>query len=321
MSQAAPTQALVVTQRTQETDHIIRLELAHPTHQALPAFTAGAHIDVETAPGIVRQYSLCNPPSERHRYVIGVLRDRASRGGSAALHAGAQPGSVLRVGLPRNLFPLAAGTRHVLAGAGIGITPMLAMAQSLLAAGSAFQVHYFVRSERDLAFRDLLLDGPLASHVSVHVDGEAGPASGALDSLLQAPGDGSHLYLCGPSGFLEALQTCAADAHWPASNVHLERFGAASPSASARAFRLVLARSATTLSVGRDCSALSVLLEAGIDVPYSCEQGVCGACITPLLAGRPDHRDDYLSAEERDQNQWFLPCCSRALSDELVLDL
>jgi vanillate O-demethylase ferredoxin subunit len=125
---------VLVATRNEEAVDICSYELTPVDGQALPAFTAGAHIDVHLPDGLIRQYSLCNHPEERHRYLIGVLKDPASRGGSRSLHEQIRPGTRLLISEPRNLFSLAAQARRsLLFAGGIGITPILCMAEHRLA--------------------------------------------------------------------------------------------------------------------------------------------------------------------------------------------
>ncbi|WP_051378468.1 PDR/VanB family oxidoreductase [Derxia gummosa] len=323
-------------------------ELVAPDGAALPGFEAGAHIDVHLPGGLVRQYSLCNPPGETHRYLIGVLRDPASRGGSRALHDEVSEGMTLTVGAPRNLFPLVPqAQRSLLVAGGIGITPMLAMAETLAARGADFALHYCGRSRERMAFLDRLAEPRFAGRVALHVDdGEAaqkldlaallagsaterGATEAGAHALVAADGGaapapdaGAHLYVCGPAGFIEAVLGAARAAGWPESRLHCEFFAAeVAPHAGDRAFEVVLASSGRVVTVPADRTVAQALAEAGVDVMLSCEQGVCGTCLTRVLAGEVDHRDQYLTPEEQAANAEFTPCCSRAKSARLVIDL
>ncbi len=88
-----------------------------------------------------------------------------------------------------------------------------------------------------------------------------------------------------------------------------------------KAFSIILARSGRSIEVGPDDSILDVLLLDGVDVPSSCQQGICGTCETRVLAGTPEHRDMLLSDAEHAANATMLICCSRSLTDTLTLDL
>ncbi|QBM30083.1 PDR/VanB family oxidoreductase [Hydrogenophaga pseudoflava] len=312
-----------VAARQDEALDICSLDLVPVDGSALPAFSAGAHIDVHLPGGLVRQYSLCNTPGETHRYRIAVLRDAGSRGGSATVHDQLQVGTVLDIGTPRNLFELApSAPHHLLLAGGIGITPLLAMAEQLAAQGGGFTLHHATRSRERTPFVAQLASAPYADRVHHHFDD--GPAMQKLDlaaTLRSAPA-GSHLYVCGPTGFMEAVLAEGRAQGWDEARLHREYFAAApTGTAGDGGFELELASSGRVIPVAADQTALAALLAAGLDIPMSCEQGVCGTCLTGVKSGVPDHRDQYLTPEERAANNQFLPCCSRASSARLVLDL
>lgn len=323
MSQPATPLQVRVTRKRAEAQDICSLVL-EPVGGQLPPFTAGAHIDVHLpGNGLVRQYSLCNSPSEVGRYVIAVLRDAASRGGSQAVHELVQEGAELQISAPRNHFPLAEDApHHLLLAGGIGVTPLLAMAETLSAQGSSFELHYATRSRDRMAFIDRISGSAYANRAHFHFDD--GPPEQRLNIaalLKQAPTD-THLYVCGPQGFMDAVLKAARDAAWDESRLHYEFFGAApTKQADDGSFELELASSGRVIPVAADKTPLQALLDAGIDIPMSCEQGVCGTCLTRVISGTPDHRDHYLTPEEHAANDQFLPCCSRSKSPRLVLDL
>lgn len=312
-----------VTRKTVEATEICSFELVAMSGQSLPPFSAGSHIDVEAAPGIVRQYSLCNDPGEQHRYLIGVLRDPASRGGSVAMHDTVHEGGVVRISRPRNHFALSATARRsLLLAGGIGVTPILCMAERLAVAGGDFEMHYCTRSLDRTAFRDRIRDSAFASRVHLHHDD--GDAAQKLDlpALLASPAADSHLYVCGPGGFLDFVIRTASEQGWAESNVHFEYFSAkVDARADDESFDVKIASSGRVVRIPSGCTITKALAEAGVDVPMSCEQGVCGTCLTRVLAGTPDHRDHFLTDAERERNDQFLPCCSRSKSATLVLDL
>jgi vanillate O-demethylase ferredoxin subunit len=312
-----------ITRKTDEAEGICSFELRPVDGDTLPAFDAGAHIDIHITDGLVRQYSLCNDPRERHRYVIGVLHDPASRGGSRTLHEEIREQQVISISAPRNLFALEpAASRHLLLAGGIGITPMLAMAHELSRRGAEFELHYCFRSKERAAFLAALANAPFADRIYLHDD--SGPASQKLDAgaLLGSPADGTHLYVCGPAGFMNHVLDSADAAGWSKACVHREFFAAAPVDhGQDTAFDVELARSGQVFRIPADRSVFEVLDEAGIEIETSCEQGVCGSCVTRVLAGTPEHRDQFLTAAEQAANDRFTPCCSRARSPRLVLDL
>ncbi|EJL03340.1 vanillate O-demethylase oxidoreductase [Pseudomonas fluorescens Q2-87] len=314
---------VVVTRKHREAEGICSFELAAVDDSPLPAFSAGSHIDVHLPNGLVRQYSLCNHPEERHRYRLGVLLDPVSRGGSQAMHEQVQEGSRLRISEPRNLFPLEHGAQYsVLFAGGIGITPILCMAERLAQIGAAFELHYCGRSTERMAFVEYIRRSTFAHHVQVHVDD--GEQAQRLDAarVLSAPATDHHLYVCGPNGFMEHVLGTAREQGWAEAQLHREYFAAAAvPAHEAGGFEVQLASTGQCLPVPADRSVAQVLLEAGIDIPLSCEQGICGTCLTRVLEGEPEHRDMFLTDAERARNDQFTPCCSRAKSARLVLDL
>ena len=300
---------------------IVLLELTAPDGRELPPFTAGAHLLLNLPGGLSRAYSLCNDPAERHRYQLAINLDPRSRGGSRAVHEQLAVGDLVSAQGPNNLFPLDSEAPHALLFAGgIGITPVLSMARYLQAQGRSWSLHYATRSHDRCAFHETLTSSPLAS--SSHLYFDDGAANRRLDlaqTIASAPA-GAHLYVCGPTGFIDAALDAARAQGWAESRLHSERFGATAPVAVAeRRFTLKLERSGLTLEVPPDQTAMAVMLAAGVDVPFSCEQGICGTCITDVLEGRPDHRDQCLDDETRAMS--FTPCCSRSLDDCLRIDL
>jgi len=302
---------------------ICEFELVSVDGSALPVFTAGAHIDVHVADGLIRQYSLCNAPGETHRYCVGVLRDPQSRGGSVGMHA-LTVGTEIEISAPRNHFPLADAAKHsILLAGGIGVTPILCMAEALAASGASFEVHYCTREPARTAFRDRFASVGIADKTQFYFDSEGARAD--LDAILAQPSGGKHLYVCGPAGFIDAVLTRAEAAQWPEGNVHREYF-AAPVSANTdgegdKPFQVKLHSSGRVIDVKVGETIVAALAAQGVEVQMSCEQGVCGTCLTRVVDGTPDHRDVYLTDDERAANDQILPCCSRSKSPVLVLDL
>ncbi|MBI2745848.1 MAG: oxidoreductase [Burkholderiales bacterium] len=312
-----------VARKAQEALDIVTLELVSADGRALPAFSAGSHVDVQLPGGITRQYSLCNDPKETHRYLIGVLRDPATRGGSAAVHDSVKEGDVLQISTPKNHFPLAHDAKqHLLLAGGIGVTPILCMAERLAITGAAFEMHYATRAPERTAFRARIAASSFADRVHFHHDN--GDAAQKLDlkALLASPQAGTHLYVCGPKGYMDAVLGTARAAGWPESQLHYEFFGAeVTKSDSDAGFEIKLASSGRIIMVPKDQTVTQALAAAGVEVMVSCEQGVCGTCLTRVLEGVPDHKDSYLTPEEQAANDQFTPCCSRSKTPRLVLDL
>ena len=314
---------VVVKSRHNEALDICSYELICAQGGELPGFSAGSHIDVHLPGGLIRQYSLCNHPQERHRYQIGVLKDAASRGGSQSMHEQINDGDRLLISEPRNLFPLVPeGARSLLFAGGIGITPILCMAERLHQLGADFQLHYCARSIERAAFVERLQTVPFAERVHLHFDD--GPANQRLDAaaLLANPDPGTHLYVCGPGGFMEHVLSTAKAHGWDDERAHREYFAAAPiDHANDGSFAVKLNSSGQIIQIPADQSVAEALEACGILIPLSCEQGICGTCLTRVLAGEPEHRDLFLTEAEQAQNDQFTPCCSRAKSPLLVLDL
>jgi len=314
--------ALQVARIEAATPRIKAVELISRVGEALPAFTAGAHIDVELGNGETRSYSLLNDPAETHRYLVAVLREIDSRGGSTYVHDRLRVGDILASSEPANNFPLnEAGERHILIAGGIGITPLLAMSRRLAARGLDFTLHYCARSRAEAAFIDEI-ETALGPRLVSHFDG--GDIARGLDvaALLKERPAAAHVYVCGPPGLIRAVREAAP--HWPKGSVHYELFRGSeadiAPRSSDQAFEIVLKRAGKTLTVPADKSILETLAGAGIKIKTLCKEGVCGTCRVGLLEGRADHRDEVLTDDERERN--IQVCVSRALPGEtLVLDL
>ncbi|PTB17081.1 oxidoreductase [Trinickia symbiotica] len=319
----APLLIVRVARKISEAESIASFELIPVEGNELPAFSAGAHIDVHLPGRLVRQYSLCNAPSEIHRYVICVLRDASGRGGSRVLHDVVKEGDTLEISFPKNHFPLArSAQRSVLLAGGIGVTPILCMAEHLAAQGEDFEMHYCARSVNRMAFIERIVASSFASRVALHFDDGPEHQKLELESFLTKRGNDTHLYICGPQGFMDAVLATARGNGWPEAQLHYEFFRRdLTSSGPDQGFQVRLAHSGRVINVTADQTVVEALADAGIEVPTSCEQGICGTCLTQVLEGEPDHRDMYLTREEHEANDCFLPCCSRARSAMLVLDL
>ncbi|MGE4240604.1 PDR/VanB family oxidoreductase [Ramlibacter sp.] len=311
-----------VAKKKNEAADIASFELERLDGAALPAFSAGSHIDVSVPGGLTRQYSLCNDSIEQHRYRIAVLRDPGTRGGSAAMHDALKEGDTLTISEPRNHFPLVHAKRTLLFAGGIGVTPLLCMAQRLQAIGADFELHYSTRSRERTAFLDEIAASPFASRVHFHFDD--GDKSQMLDlpRALGAHDPDTHVYICGPGGYIDYVVQTTKGMGWPESQIHLEYFNATPQDTTGdRAFEVKIASTGQTYLIEADQTITQVLSANGIEIMTSCEQGVCGTCITRVLEGECDHRDLYFTDEEKAKHDQFTPCCSRAKTPVLVLDL
>jgi ferredoxin-NADP reductase/nitrite reductase/ring-hydroxylating ferredoxin subunit len=310
---------VTVARKWQTADGIAGFEL-RPIKGILPTFQPGAHIDVHMPNGEIRQYSITNGPGETDSFTIGVKLERDSKGGSKCMHETVREGDVLAISEPRNNFPLRRDAiKTIFVAGGIGITPLLAMAQALKNQDLTHELHYFAQGEEHLAFADRLklLGESLKPHLGLSPD-----ATGAeLRRVLALYRNGMHLYICGPGPMLEAARRIAAEQGWPDSAVHFEYFKNTNKIDDSSSFEVALARSCVTLQVPAGKTILQVMRESGIDVPSSCEQGACGTCVATVIEGEPDHQDVYLNDAERKAGTKIMTCVSRAKSARLVLDI
>lgn len=303
----------------EEAVDILGVELCMADAAPLPfAWTPGAHVDLQLGDGLVRQYSLTNLADQSGLH-LAIKREPDSRGGSRWLHEQLRIGARLRVGAPRNLFPLQDGGDEVwLVAAGIGITPLLAMYRHCLRRGRPVRLLYFARSEAHLAFASTFAGDARASLICGL---PAGEVSGRLRGELPAWRPGLQLYTCGPAPFMASVMQAASAADWPQQALHQEHFQAAANTPDTPAgLQLVLARSGQSVSVEAGESLVAAAARVGVSIPTSCGMGMCGCCMTRVLAGTPEHRDQYLSEAERASGEWLLPCVSGCRDGRLELD-
>ena len=308
---------LRVARRVDGAEGVVVLYLRDPDGADLPAWTAGAHVDLRLPGELTRQYSLCGDPVERDVWRIGVLREPESRGGSAHVHEELVEGAEVEVRGPRNHFPLVAAPRYVFVAGGIGITPILPMITAADAAGATWELHYGGRSRRSMAFLESL--ERLSGHLTVHPQDEVGLID--LDAILGTPRPDTLVYCCGPEPLLQAVEQRCAD--WPEGSLHLERFAPkdVGEPVLTGAFEVELSLSGLSLTVPPEKSVLQVVEEAAVSVLSSCTEGTCGTCETTVLAGQVDHRDSLLTPAEQAANDTMFICVSRAACPKLVLEL
>ena len=309
---------LRVTGRTLGAEGVVVLELQDPAGADLPAWTPGAHIDLNLPGGLVRQYSLCGDPADRSTWQIGVLREPDGRGGSAWVHDELLEGMDVEVRGPRNHFALVPSPRYVFIAGGIGITPIMPMAATAERAGAEWEFHYGGRTRTSMAFLDAL-DAAHGTRVSLHPQDEVGLID--LDRILGTPQPDTLVYCCGPEPLLRAVEERCAG--WPPGALHVERFAPkdVGEPVLTGAFEVELATSGITVTVPAEKSILQVVEEAGISVLSSCQEGTCGTCETGVLEGTVDHRDSLLTPEEQAANDTMFICVSRAACPKLVLEL
>lgn len=288
--------------------------------EQLPAFQPGAHIDLHLQNGLIRQYSLVNGPGETNSYNIGVKLDPLSTGGSEYLHKDIREGDVLACSVPRNNFPLRRDSlKTIFVAGGIGLTPLLSMAQSLDVMNLNYEFHYFVQNEDHIAFNFILKK--LKKTPSVYLGLSPKLTKKKLNEVLLDPKNSMNLYVCGPGPMLETTRQVAAELDWPDSSVHFEYFKNSKVIDDSSSFEIELARSALSLKVQSGQSVLEVLRANGLNLPSSCEQGACGTCKVSVVDGAIDHQDVYLNDSEKLKGNVMMTCVSRALSDRLILDI
>jgi len=304
-----------------EAEAVIRIDLADPHGRGLPDWSPGSHIEL-VADGWRRYYSLCGTRGDRSRLSIAILRESEGRGGSVHFHDTVKPGDVLYIAGPKNHFPLdETAPRYTLIAGGIGITPILAMADRLKALGKPYALHYCGASRRTMALLDRV-ERDHAAALTLHASDEGCRLD--LPQVLSGLSEGEQVYACGPGRMLEALEALAGEREWPEGRLHVEHFTARSSLLDPRhehAFEALLADSDLTVQVGNDQTLLEALTAAGVDVPSDCSEGLCGTCEVAVVEGDIDHRDLVLSRAERDANDRMMACCSRACGKRLVLSL
>ena len=309
-----------IRQIRMESADVASFELDCPRGHALPGYAAGAHINVRLPRDQIRSYSLMDPP-ETARYRIGVKRERQSRGGSSWFHDVARVGMVISIAAPENHFSLVEDAEYsVFVAGGIGITPLLAMIGQLNRLARRWELHYAAASRAGMPFQKLV--GEYAAmgggQVSTYFSEDKVGRMDLAGIVASVPAD-AHLYCCGPSSMIEDF--LSASGARPAHTVHYERFAATQAAATAGGFEVELARDGRCLSVPAGKTVLDVLLDAGVNVPYSCGQGVCGTCQVKVLSGHVEHRDDFLTDAEKSADNTMLVCCSGSRSSRLVLDI
>ncbi len=326
VSPSADRMQVVVRSITLLAADTIGVELVPSDEIELPAFEAGAHVDLLLPNGIRRSYSLCNQPTDGNRYVVGVKKASPGRGASSYIHDRLRVGQQIEISRPRNNFPLVRpAARSIFLAGGIGITPIWSMIQTLESEGGPWKLYYAARTAKDAAFlREIqALSVVHPGCIDIRFDHEPGVAMLNIESIVnEHAGTGVHFYACGPSPMLDAFE--AATKSIPQANRHLERFSADARGASQGAlteYEAVLAKSGMTLRITPERSLLDTLLDAGVSVEFSCMEGICGSCRVAVQEGLPDHRDHVLTEEERARNDTVLVCCCGSRTQRLVLDL
>ncbi len=296
----------------QDENLVRRIELGDQDDWPLPPFTAGAHVDIYLPSGTVRQYSLCSDPADDTRYHLAVKRDANSRGGSVEVHEALEEGQDLLLSLPRNHFPLVETTgRIVMLAGGIGVTPFLSMLPELERRGANYLLRYSTISRDATPLRNVL--APYGERVQYHHD-ETGTLID-LQAEIAGLGDEDHLYVCGPAPMLAEAERLAPQL---GERLHIEHFGADGARGDP-AYEVEIASSGQIVPVPEGHTMLEALRMAGVEVPASCEGGVCLDCKTRYLSGTPIHRELTMPKSER--GEYLTPCVSGCEGGRITLDL
>lgn len=311
-----------VVRREQVAQEVTLIELAPAEDHPLPAFTAGAHITLHTNAGM-RQYSLCNGPDERDFFRIAVRLEAEGRGGSRQVVESLTEGAITQVSGPFNHFPLDDDDSYpLLIAAGIGITPMLAMALECQAQGRPYELHYAGRASQHMAFLALVREQLAQTSRLYAADLEDGSRM-QLQQVIPDPASGRHLYVCGPASLIDDACSVARAKGWPEHRIHFERFHGEQPvqQDGDMPFTVQIQSTGQCITVAAEETVAQALERSGVYLNMSCGSGVCGSCRTGVISGEVDHRDYFYSPQEQAENKEFTPCCSRARSAKLVLDL
>ncbi|WP_425418323.1 2Fe-2S iron-sulfur cluster-binding protein [Oricola indica] len=315
----SPVLRVVVSKAEKMSGDVTKYEFRSLDGSDLPAWEAGAHLDIVVAPEFLRQYSMSGDPADRSKYQIGVLREDEGRGGSKLMHRIFSEGRKIFISRPINHFPLdETAKRTFLMGGGIGITPMIAMAHRLHAIGADFAMHYSIKSRELAGYLDDLAHVPWHDKVYVHVTAEGTRAN--LDHLLAGYEDGWHVYTCGPDRYMQGVVEAAERQGFPDEARHLEYFSVPElPEWENHPFTLKLAQSGREFLVPEDKTATDVLAENGIHIDVKCSDGICGVCKCGLVSGEVEHRDFVLSKKQRETA--IILCQSRAAEDGGTIEI
>lgn len=313
---------LTVSECVSGGEGIVSITLTSEDNVDLPSWTPGSHIDVilddsDPENPLIRQYSLWGDPEDRSRYQISVLLSPESRGGSKWVHENLKPGTSLAIRGPRNHFPFEDANEYIFLAGGIGITPLLPMAREAERRGAPWRLYQLCQNEQRLALASIVEELPPEKIERRYSDIE-----GFVDfkALTESLAPGTHVYACGPTGMLDILEKLATDdAQW---TFHCERF-AADPidTTGDTEFEVILDSTDEVVTVPAGVSCLQALRDHGLNLEWSCREGVCGTCETEIIEGEPIHRDSVLTDEERQSGETMMICVSRAKTPRLRLDL
>jgi vanillate O-demethylase ferredoxin subunit len=308
---------LVLESIEPETDQIRVFRFRGEAGAPLPAYEGGAHITFDLGPLGERDYSLIDWPEADELYTVAVQREEDGQGGSKAMHA-LNAGQSISVSEPNNDFPLVEDAAHVLLLAGgIGITPLISMATRLKLKDRSFELHYSARTASRMGFAGKL-KAAFGDSTHFYFD-DTDPLD--LTALMKAQPSGTHLYVCGPKGMIDAARAAATDAGLQEDAIHVELFSAPQAQTGDTPFEVEIHSTGQVVTVASDQTIIEALETAGVDVMYDCQRGDCGICQADVISGTPDHRDVVLSDAEKASGKVMQICVSRAKCARLVLDL
>ena len=315
---------VVVDSMSRQGTHNIAITLIQTNGKPLPQWEAGAHIDVFLPNKICRQYSLTGNPQQTQFYTLCVKKEPQSRGGSRYIHQQLRVGDTLQISVPRNVFKLQDAERYTLLGAGIGITPILAMAETLEQQRKAFTLFYYVQTKQDVALLHYLSKQFIYGTCEILCDDEGHSIIAQLPDAFNVPHQQHHVYMCGPAGFMNYCQEQLTRLGWHESCIYKEAFApiVVASDVSIDCFQVKLKSTGQVFDVPQDKTIATVLIENDIAVPLSCEMGMCGACLTEVCSGEVDHQDTVQSEQEKQaMPQHIALCCSRAKSSLIEINL
>jgi ferredoxin-NADP reductase/predicted pyridoxine 5'-phosphate oxidase superfamily flavin-nucleotide-binding protein len=323
---------LVVSDITQKSDRIKALKLTAKDGGILPAFEPGSHLPVEielsTKNTALRHYSITSSSHDNRFYEIAVQQEKHGSGGSNYMHEQLSLGQIINAKSPVNAFSLSSpGKHHILIAGGIGITPILSMLRHLSQKNESYELHYSVKTDNDLAFKAEIVKlagnnahfyvtkGKSTEGNSTH---KSLPTRLDINSLFNERNKSSHVYVCGPIKMIEAVKDTADENNWQANRIHFESFGSSAQETD-QAVEVKLKKSGKVIVIDPKQTLLDGLLAANINVPFECKRGECGMCVTEYVEGTPDHRDIYLTKDEKAHSLCL--CVSRAKSKSITLNL
>jgi MOSC domain-containing protein YiiM/ferredoxin-NADP reductase len=258
--------------------------------------------------GLIRQYSIVG--GNTHRFQLGIALDDNSRGGSSYLHHTLRQGDKILVGKTTESVPVKGGASdHIFIAGGIGITAFLAHMDVFNQINYNWKLHYGVRSDEDIPFKDLL--EKMGDKVVIY-NKEKGERMDIL-RILQDRKWNSFVYVCGPQRLIDDVVRSSNACGMTQDEVHYEAFQIAT---SGDPFTVELKQSKKTLEVPAEKTLLQVLRDAGLEVESSCEAGNCGTCRIEVCGGAVEHRGSALS--EEDKGKAMLSCVSRGVKHILI---